>query len=51
MAIRRNVKNGSGKGQGQTGGRRVNKNTGGCKTGGPGTGKGGGKGQGTGRKK
>lgn len=43
-------KDGSGKGVGRAGGGRRNKNTGGCKKGGPGGGRGGGRGRGTGRK-
>jgi len=42
-------KRGAGKGKGMPGGGRRNKNTGGCKKGGPGGGKGGGRGRGTGR--
>ncbi len=45
------AKRGAGKGIGRAGGGRRNKNTGGCKLGGPGYGKGGGRGKGTGRRK
>lgn len=45
------VKKGVGNGKGMPGGGRRNKNTGGCKLGGPGRGLGGGRGSGKGRKK
>ena len=41
---------GRGGGVGMRGGRRLNRNTGGCKIGGPGYGRGGGRGGGRGRK-
>jgi hypothetical protein len=44
------AKDGSGKGVGRKGGLRRNKNTGGCREGGPGGGRGGGRGKGQGRR-
>ena len=46
-----NKKDGTKKGKGVPGGGRKNKNTGGCKAGGPGKGQGGGRGSGANRKK
>jgi len=48
--VKYGAKSGAGKGIGRPGGGGRNKNTGGCKSGGPGHAQGGGRGKGTGRK-
>ena len=51
MVRQKPLQNGSGRGVGQAGGRRLNRNTGPCKSGGIGRGKGAGRGKGQGRNK